>query len=59
MRQKFRVLVNQAQGYEIPPIARLLIRIKNGVPAAKAEALFRQEMAIARARQQQVGEGLS
>ena len=50
MRQAMIAVVEQAQNYEMPPIMRLLIRIKNGVPGIKVEALFRRELAIARAK---------
>ena len=50
MRQASIAVVEQAQDYEMPPIMRLIIRIKNGVPGIKCEALFRRDLALARAK---------
>ncbi len=50
MRQKFLALVEQVQDYERLPIARLLIRFKNDVSAAKAEAPYQRELTLARAK---------
>ena len=50
MRQASIAVVEQAQDYEMPPIMRLIIRIKNGVPGIRAGALYRRELALARAK---------
>ncbi len=46
--QEFLAIVRQAQDYELPPLRRAMIRIKNGVPFGKIVPLFLQELEIAR-----------
>ena len=39
-----------AEKYELPVIGQALNRIRMGVPSVKVEALFRRELALARAK---------
>ena len=51
MRRKFHALVDQAQDYELPPMTRLLIRLKNGVPGIKAQPCSRRRSLLRGQRQ--------
>ncbi len=53
--RRFLAWFRQLPDYEKPPVFRGMTRIKNGVPAFKVEALWRQELTLARAKAHHAG----
>ena len=56
--RQFLITIRSFPPHRLPAVRRFVVRMANGVPFAKAERLFHQDIAVADARHRQ-GAGLN